>query len=274
MHRQGRRKLWGLAATGVAALALTLAWGPIRQPRSYHDFADARPLGPIPNFLNVASNLPFFAVGILGLAFLGGPRALSPFEARWERGPWAVFLGSFLLVGLGSTAYHWRPTDGTLLWDRLPLALLLGSFVGVIVIDRLSALWGRRLFWPIIAGALLSVLYWHWTNAEGQGDLRFYVLFQGGAVLLVPLLVLLFPSRYSGTGALAAAALLYGLAKVAEWQDGSIFSLGHVVSGHTLKHLLAGAAGWLILAMLRKRRPQTAPGSPASESLVALRAPD
>jgi hypothetical protein len=274
MNRPARWKQWGLAAIGIAALAFILAWGPIHQPRSYHDFADGRPLGAIPNFLNVASNLPFFAVGILGLAFLCRPSALSHFKESWEKGPWGIFMASFLLVGLGSTAYHWRPTDGTLLWDRLPLALLLGSFVGVIILDRLSAVWGRRLFLPLIALALLSVLYWHWTNGDGRGDLRFYVLFQGGAMLFVPLVVVLFPSRYSGTGAIAAAALLYGLAKICEWQDASIYSLGHVASGHTLKHLLAGLAGGLILAMLRKRRSRTPSGNPSSENLVALRGCD
>jgi hypothetical protein len=52
------------------------------------------------------------------------------------------------------------------------------------------------------------------------------------------------------------AVLLYDLAKVGEHFDKQIFALtGGVVSGHTLKHLLAAAAiGWL-LRMLMKRAP-------------------
>jgi hypothetical protein len=48
---------------------------------------------------------------------------------------------------------------------------------------------------------------------------------------------------------------LYVFAKVAELADRPIFSLGHVVSGHTLKHLASGIAGFWILRMLQKRQP-------------------
>jgi len=46
------------------------------------------------------------------------------------------------------------------------------------------------------------------------------------------------------------------LAKVLELLDRPIFELGHVVSGHTLKHLAAAAAGYWILRMLVKRQNQ------------------
>jgi hypothetical protein len=48
---------------------------------------------------------------------------------------------------------------------------------------------------------------------------------------------------------------LYALAKVLETFDEPIFAAGHIVSGHTLKHLAAAAAGYYILRMLQKRRP-------------------
>jgi pyruvate/2-oxoglutarate dehydrogenase complex dihydrolipoamide dehydrogenase (E3) component len=44
------------------------------------------------------------------------------------------------------------------------------------------------------------------------------------------------------------------LAKILETDDKQIFALGHVVSGHTLKHLAAAAAGYWVLRMLKKRR--------------------
>jgi hypothetical protein len=37
--------------------------------------------------------------------------------------------------------------------------------------------------------------------------------------------------------------------------DKPIFSLGQIVSGHTLKHLAAATAAYWILRMLQKRRP-------------------
>jgi hypothetical protein len=48
---------------------------------------------------------------------------------------------------------------------------------------------------------------------------------------------------------------LYVLAKLLETFDRAVFAAGHVVSGHTLKHLAAACAGWWILRMLEKRRP-------------------
>jgi len=40
-----------------------------------------------------------------------------------------------------------------------------------------------------------------------------------------------------------------------ETGDRVVFSVGRLVSGHTLKHLAAAAAGYWILRMLRKRTP-------------------
>jgi len=51
----------------------------------------------------------------------------------------------------------------------------------------------------------------------------------------------------------------YVAAKVLEAEDQPIFSLGHFVSGHTLKHLVAAAAGFWILRMLVKRRALPVP---------------
>jgi hypothetical protein len=41
--------------------------------------------------------------------------------------------------------------------------------------------------------------------------------------------------------------------------DKPIFSLLHIVSGHTLKHLSAAMAAYWILRMLQKRRPLSSP---------------
>jgi hypothetical protein len=44
------------------------------------------------------------------------------------------------------------------------------------------------------------------------------------------------------------------LAKVLEETDRQVFIVGHIVSGHTLKHLAAAAAGYWIARMLVKRK--------------------
>jgi hypothetical protein len=69
------------------------------------------------------------------------------------------------------------------------------------------------------------------------------------------LLFLLFPPKYSGTSDWLVAAALYALAKVFEFYDHAIYSLGSMLSGHTLKHLAAAAACFVILRHFAKRRP-------------------
>lgn len=89
---------------------------------------------------------------------------------------------------------------------------------------------------------------------HGAGDLRFYAAVQIYAVLVL-LVALLLPPRYTRSGDLGIVVGFYVLAKLLETGDRAIFEVRHVVSGHTLKHLAAAAAGWWILRMLERRKP-------------------
>ncbi len=63
---------------------------------------------------------------------------------------------------------------------------------------------------------------------------------------------LLFPWRHTTGKYVFYMALWYLLAKICEHFDGEIFILlGKTVSGHTLKHVIAAIATYLVLAMLR-----------------------
>ena len=55
---------FGLMVTSLGGLLLV---PPILQDQSYHQFADQRTILGVPNFWNVVSNLPFLAVGAVGL---------------------------------------------------------------------------------------------------------------------------------------------------------------------------------------------------------------
>jgi hypothetical protein len=63
---------------------------------------------------------------------------------------------------------------------------------------------------------------------------------------------------------------VYAVAKVFEMLDALVLAAGHVVSGHTIKHLLAALAGYGVVRMLDRRRPATAGPWPSSD---AVRAP-
>ena len=105
-----------------------------------------------------------------------------------------------------------------------------------------------------------SVLQWYTSEERGAGDLRFYAAVQTFSALVL-LLALVFPKRYTRTADLAVVVGFYALAKALESLDKPIFAGGHIVSGHTLKHLAAAAAGYWILRMLQKRQPVLAAAS-------------
>jgi hypothetical protein len=64
----------------------------------------------------------------------------------------------------------------------------------------------------------------------------------------------LLPSPYSERKSFAIAFGCYLLAKIFENADPWIFRLGHLVSGHTLKHGASAAAAYYLWRMLRIRR--------------------
>src|SRR5262249_53575516 len=211
---------------------------PITQDQSYHQFADQRTIIGIPNFWNVVSNLPFLAVGAAGLR-----------RFRDHPAPARFFLGVFL-TGIGSSYYHWNPNDDTLFWDRLPMTFAFAAILALAVEERINAKAGAVLLWPALAVGLVSLLLWRWT-----GDLRLYFWVQFFPGLAIVLLFLLYPSKFTGTSYWMAAGVLYAVAKVLEFIDEGIYSVGNLLSGHTLKHLAAAAGCFAILRYFQTRRP-------------------
>ena len=227
-----------LIAMTAASLVGLLLLPPISQDQSYHQFADQRTLLGIPNFWNVVSNIPFIAVGAVGLRQFGRHPATI-----------LLFLGIFL-TGFGSAYYHFEPNDKTLFWDRLPMAIGFMAILAITIEERVDRRTGAILLWPLIAVGVSSLLLWRWTD-----DLRLYAWVQFFPCLALPLIFLLFAPKFSGTIYWLVAAMLYAFAKILEFYDSAIFSTGSILSGHTLKHFAAAAACGVILRYFQKRRP-------------------
>jgi hypothetical protein len=128
------------------------------------------------------------------------------------------------------------------------------SVVAAMIAERFRVRAGLWLLPILVLVGMSSVLQWYLSEQGGAGDLRFYATVQAYSVLFL-LIVLLLPPRYTRGSDLALVAGFYVLAKLLETLDKPIFELGHIVSGHTLKHLAAATAGYWILRMLQKRRP-------------------
>ncbi|MDQ3775337.1 MAG: alkaline phytoceramidase [Pseudomonadota bacterium] len=258
MNRRAR-----LVAIGVLTLAVVVTLGfvsPIPQDPSYHAFADRRAWLGVPNLLDVASNAPFLVVGALGVGCLWGGRArfIDPRE-RW---PYLVFYGAIFFTGLGSAYYHLAPDNARLLWDRLPLAAGFAAVLAAVIAERIDVRAGLLGLGPLLMLAIGSVLYWDWSERAGQGDLRPYGVVQFYSGALIALILVLYPSAYTRSRDPFVMLGLYALAKLCEWLDRPIFAALGGVSGHTLKHLVAGVAVFWLLRMLRLRAPLTSrPGA-------------
>ncbi|NUN49428.1 MAG: alkaline phytoceramidase [Candidatus Brocadiae bacterium] len=267
-HRRLRTPLIaGLAlAAGVALFFVPR----IPQDPAYHNFADTRPLAGIPNFGDVASNLPFSVVGAVALVWILRRNRVGPdrpFLTAVERRVWIfVFVGCFF-TGLGSGWYHWEPGTARLFWDRLPMTVVFMSLLGVQVMERISLRAGAALVVPFLVFGVASVVAWRWGEMRGAGDLRLYALVQFYPMLAIPLMLVLYPRRYDRTLDLVLVFGWYGLAKVNEALDVRIFEwMGHAVSGHTLKHLAAGAGMAQLLRMVILRRPVGSPPVPRASA--------
>lgn len=252
-----RYRSWRLAVLlGLSAPILVWAmWSPpLAQDPTYHDFADQRRLLGIPNFWNVLSNVPFAVIGGLGCWWLRHePRPPAAFQNPGERAAYFVFFLGVFLTCFGSGYYHVAPANDTLVWDRLVLSLTFGSMFVIVVTEFVNRRIGRVMLVPMILLSVFSVLYWAWTETVGQGDLRPYFLIQFYPMAAIPVIMLLFPSRYTHGRAFWLMVALYAVAKVAEVYDGPVLEWSGFWSGHTVKHLVAAGASFVPLYALQRR---------------------
>jgi hypothetical protein len=232
-----------LALVMLASLALAFAMPQIGQDRAYYEFVDTRAFLGIPNALNVLSNAGFLLAGAIGLGLC--LRAKPPGAGV----SWIVFFAGVALVTFGSGYYHWAPDDEALTWDRLPMTVAFVAFFVGVAAEHLDARLEQRLLPIGLAVGIASVAWWRYS-----GDLRLYGWVQFAPMLGLVVLLALSPGSFGGRGFLLAGFACYAAAKLAEVFDASIFAAtAGVVSGHTLKHLLAALTPLCVYLMLRRR---------------------
>lgn len=189
-----------------------------------HDFADRRTILDIPDFWDVISNSPFLVVGLMGLL---------KFRDRASR---ILFFGVFC-TSLGSAYYHLAPDNARLFWDRLPMTIAFMSLFAIAINQR-------KLAVPLVLLGIGSVVWWRVTD-----NLWPYGLVQFGTMAA---LLVIAARREPG---LWPVFMFYGLSKISEHFDKQIYSI-LLLSGHTIKHLLAGIATlyvyrWILALDLR-----------------------
>ena len=242
-------RIWVILSITVMAVAATFWFPPIAQDPAYHEFADRHTFFGIPNFGNVASNLPFMLVGVFGLL------KTSSVADPSIRIAYVVLCIGVTLVGFGSAFYHYAPSTPALFWDRLPMTIAFMALLSIVVSDRISERIGRLMLWPLIIIGVASVAYWNWSEGQGQGDLRAYGLVQFLSMLLIALMLLTCSARNLSSRWLWGSLGTYAVAKVAEYFDAAIYNATGVMSGHSIKHVLGAISVLMIVfAVVGQRR--------------------
>lgn len=230
---------------GLALILALTMFGPIAQLTDYHGFADQRYLFGIANAGDVLSNLGFLLVAAYGFMTLRRSRRDDP-----ARLAYTVFFGAIGMTALGSTWYHLAPSDARLVWDRMPIAVACAALLAAAMHDAYSKTIPAVLSLALLTGfGVLSVFWWSWT-----GDLRFYLLIQAAPLVLIPVLQWQSGTPMAQRTLFFVAIGLYVWAKLFEVADQAVLQALGVVSGHTVKHLLAVLAAFVLVRAFARRR--------------------
>lgn len=232
---QSRSPRFVFLAILIPILVLFLAiWGklPLNDRPEYYAFIDGRGWAGIPNAWNVLSNLPFLYVGWLIL------KVYRPEGDPAYRNPGLLLALGMGLTVFGSSYFHADPNPETLFWDRLPMVVAFSGVFLLLVTDRFSRELSLRIFWPLLAVSIASVVYWKYGD-----NLRPYISLQFGLLIFTFAIAIFTRGNRIRNSAVFGMAGLYLAAKVLESNDARIFAvLGESASGHSLKHLLAALA--------------------------------
>jgi len=240
-----------IALVVLLAVIALMTQGPIAQDPAYHLLADTRNIWNLKNFWNVISNLPYLIIGMLGFYKVtqsSGLAILAELKLAY-----LLFFAAVAAVSLGSGYYHLAPDNSTLLWDRLPITVVFMSFFSILVSEFISLRVGKALLLPLVVAGILSVVYWHLSEGWGEGDLRYYALVQFTPVIMVPVILLCFRTRYTRVYGYWGLFATYSVAKLLEHVDVEVYQLLGFISGHSIKHIVSALGVYIFLTSLEKR---------------------
>ena len=237
-----------VSSTLVFALGFVI-FGRIEQPQWYHDFADNRTFFGIPNAVDVLSNLALLIPGVVGLALVKEMHQKGGgYTDRFELVIMTSLFGGIILTFMGSVWYHLEPNDSTMIWDRMPMTIVFASICSLVIADRMGVGVAKKVHVPLMLIGILSVLLWHWT-----GDLRPFFFFKHEPLIIIVILLIFGKATYDREVDYFVALSLFLLATVFELTDSTIYGITSIISGHTVKHILAGVALWILLRMIQTR---------------------
>ena len=193
--------------------------------QEYHNFADKRIFLGIPNTMDVISNI---AILIPALYLL---------QIKSKTMKSNLLIIHLVLLAIASSYYHLNPSDETIFWDILMIATTY-----IITLIMFSDTEYRILLYSL---GILSILYWKYSD-----DLRFYILILIGVLLYI---VMKYYKNNNLRNYLYIIVIMNILFRLSEYNDHSIYEFtDYQISGHTLKHILAGIGILYVILLLQK----------------------
>ena len=179
---------------------------------------------------------------------------------------WLALIAGSIEVSLSDTFRALFGSSDTMTAEVVRKLRLPRALTGFACGGLLAGVWGdvKRQSSAVLTAwlallAIYSVAWWYFTEQAGDGDLRPYLMFQVLPMVLIPLWQWLYQAPTADRLSFGTALLLYAVAKVTELHDHEIAEATGLLTGHTIKHLLATAAAALIVARLAWRsRPAKA----------------
>lgn len=243
-----QRRLILLVTLTIITIGIIALLQPISQDPAFHLFADQRMIAGIPNGWNVLSNIPFVVIGSYGAWLI----ARHPVRKSATLIYSVLFL-AIVLKGVGSAYYHYHPDNNRLVYDRIPMTIVFMSFLSAAITRCINEKAAVRLLFPLVFTGVASVLWWHHTEDQGVGDLRFYALIQLYPVVFIPLIFWLFPTDDNKKiwPLFSRIIVWYIIAKVFEHFDHELLRITRFISGHSLKHMAAALSTWYIVRLFK-----------------------
>lgn len=211
-----------------------------------HPFIDARGWMGVPNVFDVLSNAPLALAGLWGLVVLKRADGAA-FHINTDQSLW-VFCWGLVFTAVGSSAYHWAPDAQGLVFDRLGMAVTFAGALGLAMAERVGALIARNtLLAMLLVGCLSAVM------PLAHGNVLPWAVVQFGGMAFMAWAALRRPLPTALGVSLGSLLAVYAMAKAFEMADAGVFhATGDLVSGHTLKHLMAALAAWPVIRAMRQ----------------------
>ncbi|CAN8236667.1 unnamed protein product [Cochlearia groenlandica] len=214
----------------------------------HHVFADKRNFMGVPNTLNVMTNFPFLIIGVLGFVLcIGG--SFFNISLKGEICGWTMFYGGIASLAFGSAYYHLKPDDNRIFYDTFPILIAYSSLFSSFLVERAGETVGLSCLFLLLFISFLSVAY-----ARVFNDLRLCMTFQLIPCLVIPVLTVLLPPKYTHSSFWLWATAAYVIAEIEGLADNKIYNVDrYVISGHSLGHLCSAVAVVLLTIMLLYR---------------------